>query len=98
MVQLSGKKYKKIAIYAVIITAIFLPGTVKYCSLSIQKAQNESKLKVLIQENRRLTEENKKLKEDPVYIEKMARENLGLAKKGEVVVKFKNQTTTDKIQ
>jgi cell division protein FtsB len=98
MVRLSGKKYKKIALYAVIIAAIFLPGTVKYCRLSIQKAQNESKLKVLIQENRRLTEENKKLKEDPVYIEKTVRENLGLAKKGEVVVKFKNQITTDKIQ
>jgi len=98
MVRPSGKKFKKIILYAVIVTAIFLPGTVKYCSLSIQKSQNESKLKALIRENRRLTEENKKLREDPVYIEKMARENLGLAKKGEVVVKFKNQTTTDKIQ
>jgi|GEM_PF-896864 len=98
MVRLSGKKFKKIALYAVIIAAIFLPGTVKYCGLSIQKSQNESKLRSLTQENRRLREENKKLKEDPVYIEKMARENLGLAKKGEVVVKFKNQTTTDKIQ
>ncbi len=86
-----NKHIKKIALYAIILGVIFLPGAIKYCRLNIQKAQNEARLKALLDENRRLAEENRKLKEDPVYIEKMARENLGLAKKGEYVVKFVNQ-------
>ena len=85
-----NKRIKKIALYVLILAFIFLPGAVKYYRLSIQKAQNEARLKALLEENRRLAEENKKLKEDPVYIEKVAREQLGLAKKGEVVVKLNN--------
>lgn len=90
MVRAFGKKVRKYSAYIILTGLIFLPGAVKYYSLSIQKAQNQAKLKALIEENRQLAEDNKKLKNDPVYIEKMARENLGLAKKGEVVVKFKN--------
>ncbi|OIO81034.1 MAG: hypothetical protein COW11_00320 [Candidatus Omnitrophica bacterium CG12_big_fil_rev_8_21_14_0_65_43_15] len=84
-------KFKKTTFYILLIAVIFIPGTLKYCRLSAQRAQNEAKLNALTEENARLIEENRKLKEDPVYIEKMARENLGLAKKGEVVVKFINQ-------
>lgn len=82
---------KKIAVYIILLALIFFPGALKYYRLSIQKAQNEAKIRVLMDENMRLVEENRKLKEDPVYIEKTARENLGLAKKGEYVVKFINQ-------
>lgn len=85
---ISFRRFKKIFIYALILAAIFLPGGLKYWRMKTQKAQNEATLKALIEENRRLAEENRKLKEDPVYIEKMARENLLLAKKGEYVVKF----------
>lgn len=85
------KRFKKILIYTLVLFIIFLPGAVKYYRLSLHKAQNETKLRALMDENKRLAEENRKLKEDPVYIEKVARENLGLAKKGEVVVKFINQ-------
>lgn len=87
---MSGKKYKKILLYVVLAAVVFLPGAFKYHGLNAQKAKNEAKLKVLTEENSRLAEENKKLKEDPLYIEQMARENLGLAKKDEVVVKFKD--------
>ena len=87
---MSGKKYKKILLYTVLAAVIFLPGAFKQQGLNAQKAKNEAKPKVLTNENNSLAEENKKLKEDSLYIEKMARENLGLAKKDEVVVKFKN--------
>ena len=92
---MKGNRLKKIFIYVLILVAIFLPGAIKYCRLSVHKAQNEARLKALLEENRRLAEENRKLKEDPVYIEKMARENLGLAKKGEIVVKFVNPSHSD---
>jgi len=88
--MLKSKRIKKIAIYIIVAFAIFLPGAVKYYRLSMYKVQNDAKLRALMEENRRLAEENKKLKDDPVYIEKVARENLGLAKPGEVVVKFKD--------
>jgi len=91
---MNKRKTKKILIYVLIFAAIFLPGTVKYYGLKLEKAKNDTKLNLLSQENKRLKEENKRLKEDPVYIEKMARENLGLAKPDEVVVKFVNQTST----
>ena len=78
-----SKRAKKLTIYALILAAIFLPGTIKYCKLYRQRQVNEAKIRMLAEENRRL-------KEDPVYIEKTARENLVLAKKGEFVVKFKD--------
>ena len=39
----------------------------------------------LVQENKRLEEEIKALEGDPFYIEKIAREELGMVKKGEIV-------------
>lgn len=86
-----NRRVKRIIIYVVLVLIIFLPGTIKYYRLCRQKELNQARLRALMQENRRLMEENKKLREDPVYIEQMARENLGLAKPGEFVVKFKNQ-------
>ena len=38
--------------------------------------------------NQRLRREIDRLRNDPAYIEKLAREKLGLAKKGEIVYKF----------
>lgn len=89
-------KLKKIGLYALLLGVIFLPGSVKYYKLLRQKTINETRLQALIKENSRLAEENKKLKEDPLYIEKVARENLGLAKPGEFVVKFINKDTDKK--
>jgi len=86
-------RHKKIGIYALVVILIFLPGIVKYCKLAQQKSVNQRKLQALAEENKRLLEENKRLKEDSVYIEKLARENLGLAKKDEFVVKFIDQDT-----
>jgi cell division protein FtsB len=85
-------RIKKIRPYLLILFVVFLPGTIKYCRLYHQRQVNEAKIRALAEENRRLAEENRRLKEDPLYIEKTARENLGLAKKGEFVVKFKDTT------
>ena len=89
-------KFKKLTTYILVLAVIFLPGTIKYYSLYRQKRLNEAKLRALMEENRRLAEENKKLREDPVYIEKMARDNLGLAKPGEYVAKFMDKGSKQK--
>ncbi len=89
-------RLKKIRIYVLVVLIIFLPGIITYYSLARQKQVNHNKLLALKEENKKLIEENKKLKDDPVYIEKVARENLGLAKKGEYVVKFVDQDTKRK--
>lgn len=52
----------------------------------IEKVQNE--IDRLNKENRQLADEVKALKTDPRYIEKIAREDLGLAKDGEVIIKI----------
>ena len=52
----------------------------------IEKVQKE--IDRLNMENRQLADEVKALKTDPRYIEKIAREDLGLAKDGEVIIKI----------
>jgi len=39
----------------------------------------------LTEENKRLKEEKRKLEEDPEYLEKVAREKMGLIREGEVI-------------
>ena len=48
-------------------------------------AKTIERLKV---ENEELKEEKRRLEEDPVYLEKVAREKLGIVKEGEVVYKI----------
>ena len=48
----------------------------------------EAEINKLLQENERLKEEIRLLREDPFTIEKIAREELGLVKPGEVVCLF----------
>jgi len=45
------------------------------------------------QENKRLAEEQRRLKNDPVYLEKVAREKLGIAKEGEIILVLPDEET-----
>jgi len=53
---------------------------------AIEKTQKE--IERLNRENRQLADEVKALKTDPRYMEKIAREDLGLARDGEVIIKI----------
>ena len=90
------KHFKKIGLYILLAAVIFLPGSIKCRRLLRIKWANQLNLERLVNENKHLIEENKRLKEDPVYIEKIVRENLGLAKKDEYVVKFIDSKTKKK--
>ncbi len=83
---------KKLFLILVIIESLFLLfwGIKSYYTINLSQKEIrkvEEKLDQLKLENQRLKEQINSL-EDPFYLEKMAREKLGLAKKGEIVYKI----------
>jgi len=83
---------KKLFLILVIIESLFFLfwGIKSYYTINLSQKEIrkvEEKLDQLKLENQRLKEQINSL-EDPFYLEKMAREKLGLAKKGEIVYKI----------
>jgi cell division protein FtsB len=79
----------KIVIYSLlgvgILAIIFSPGFRKVRQLARENRQLEEQITQVTRTNVELREEYKKLKNDPVYLEKVARDKLGVARKGEIV-------------
>ena len=71
----------------VLLGIIFIPGYLKIRRLAKQNKELEKQIEETQQANRRLKEEHQKLINDPLYLEKVAREKLGVVRKGEVVYK-----------
>ncbi len=88
---MAKKGLLKIYVIGAILTAFFLPGFVKYQRLKAQNRALEKEIAELGTENRRLSEERKRLETDPVYVERKAREKLGVVKKGEIVYKTSSE-------
>ncbi len=75
-------------IFLAIILIFFLPG---YSKLQNLRAKNEAlrkRIEELKESNVKLEEEITKIKTDSVYMEKIAREKLGVVKEGEVIYKI----------
>ena len=70
--------------FAVFMLALFLPGYTKLQELRDKNRDMTVRIKKLVVENSLLQEELKLVKDDPVYQEKIARERLGVVRKGEV--------------
>ena len=70
---------------------IFLPGYTKLQELRDKNRDLEGKIKRLNIENSLLQEELKRIEKDPVYQEKIAREKMGVVRKGEIPVKIIQQ-------
>jgi cell division protein FtsB len=73
---------------AAIIAAIFLPGYIKLIQLKVRNMHMEGEIVRLEKENLKLHKEKKKLEEDITYVEKVARESMGVTKKGEIPIKI----------
>ena len=73
---------------AFLILVIFLPSFSKVQDIKQRDREYQSRIEDLEAENKRLKEEKRLLEEDPVYLEKVAREKMGLIKEGEVVYKI----------
>ena len=69
----------------ILLGTIFIPGYLKIRRLVKDNRELEKQIEEIKQVNRRLEEEQRRLENDPVYLEKVAREKLGVAKKGEII-------------
>ena len=67
---------------------IFLPGYTKLQELKDRNKDLETKIKYLNVENALLQQEIKRIENDPVYQEKIAREKMGVVRKGEIPIKI----------
>lgn len=77
----------KIYLVVGILLAVFLPSFAKYQELRYKNKKMDEKMAALKVENKRLEEEKRRLETDIAYIEKKAREKIGIVRKGEIVIK-----------
>lgn len=82
------KKAYWLFIFAVLIFLIFLPGYTKLQDLKQKNLDFEEQVKLLKQENAVLEKRVQRLQKDPASLEKVAREKMGVVRKGEVVYKI----------
>ncbi len=74
--------------FAVLLLVLFLPGYLKLQGLRAKNRQLENSFRKMVVENYLLQQELKKLENDPVYQEKMARDKMGVVRKGEIPIKI----------
>jgi len=72
----------------VFMLVVFLPGYNKLRDLKDRNSDLEIKIKQLSIENALLQDELKKVESDPVYQEQIAREKMGIVRKGEIPIKI----------
>ncbi len=84
---MAQRKVTKFVIFTVILLAVFLPPFAKYQELRYKNKSLQRQIKELQEETKRLEEEKRRLQTDITYVEKKAREKIGVVKKGEIVLK-----------
>ncbi|MCM8789631.1 MAG: septum formation initiator family protein [Candidatus Omnitrophica bacterium] len=72
---------------SVLLLMIFLPGYTKLKELREKNIEAELKIKQLVRENTLLQQELNRIENDPVYQEKLARDKMGVVRKGEIPIK-----------
>jgi len=73
---------------AIFLAVIFLPGYTKLQELKDKNYDLETRIKGLKIENALLDQELKRIESDPIYQEKVAREKMGVVRKGEIPIKI----------
>ncbi|MDP3732861.1 MAG: septum formation initiator family protein [Candidatus Omnitrophota bacterium] len=81
---------KAFSVFGIVIflLIIFLPGYTKLQELRDRNKDLEMKIKYLNVENTLLQQELKRIESDPIYQEKIAREKMGIVRKGEIPIKI----------
>ena len=74
--------------FTVLLLILFLPGYIKLQGLRAKNRQLEDNFRKIAVENYLLQEELKRVENDPVYKEKMARDKMGVVRKGEIPIKI----------
>jgi len=70
---------------AFMILIVFLPSFTKWQDVKQKDLEYQARIAELEQEKAKLEEERKRLEGDPDYLERVAREKMGLIREGEVV-------------
>ena len=71
-------------VLAIVLLLIFLPGFSKYQKLLSNQRRLQQRIEELEEANKQLEEEKYKLENDMEYIERKAREKLGVVKEDEI--------------
>ncbi len=91
---MGAKKLTSLFIFLIILISvviIFIPGYTKLLSLKNENRNLAQQIKHLKRTNQGLEKELNLLAEDKEYIEKIAREKLGLTKEGEIIYKIEGE-------
>lgn len=93
---MSKKNYMLLGIIFVI--AIFLPGYIRLRELRYKHIALLEEIERVKQENKKLAHQVELLESDPFYIEKTARDRMGVGREGEIRYKivYEDDTHTDK--
>jgi len=75
-------------IISVLVLFVFLPSYTQLQDLKKRTLEYEREIERLQLEQAELIEERRLLEDDPVYLEKVARQKMGLIREGEVVYKI----------
>lgn len=74
--------------FATLILVFFLPSFSIMQDHRQKNVENERKIAGLKEKNKKLEEERRLLEEDPVYLERVAREKMGLVREGEMIYRL----------
>lgn len=85
---MAKKKLILFFVLLIILLLVFLPGFSKYQKLSSECKRLQQRIEELEGNNKQLEEKKYKLEHDIEYIERRAREKLGIVKKGEIPYKI----------
>ena len=80
-----GKKKIILFLILLLLGIIFIPGYLRIRKLAWENRSLEQEIAQIELENKRLKEEYERLKSDPIYLEQVAREKLGVVREGEVI-------------
>ncbi len=84
----SVKKVVWVSGFILLILILYLPGYTKIQELRDRNVDLQKKIKRLYIENSLLQQEITRIENDPVYQERLARDKMGVVRKGEVPVKI----------
>lgn len=74
--------------FTVLVLVLFLPGYTRLQESRARNRQLEANFRKMAIENYLLQEELKRVENDPVYQEKLARDKMGVVRKGEIPIKI----------
>lgn len=88
-------RWKNLVLSIIIISILiylFSPNFIRLSKVYLQIRVLEEEIETLQLQNIKYQEEIYSLKNDPIYIEKVAREELGMSKPKEIIYKFDEET------